>query len=252
MIQLKSYKICSFLFICLLGLQINCQTRQASENTPSKEIKQTTQTDVSDEKIKELFVDSGLGEGDSKFEELMTFPKERIIHVVQKIKENGLSENDEQYFNEHSSEILKMKAASFLWTLNVDREANEKYIVDIESKKDFRHFYATEHLMGFIAEGKKEYLPIIFEYSPKWDGAYSYGQWNLYNELENAPKSFLFYLSKEPIRIRKTIYKILATKSETYDKERLEKIKIIIKKLTKDREMKNAVEEFLREVYKNQ
>jgi hypothetical protein len=245
-----SFKICSFLFIGLLGLQINCQTRQTLDNTPDNAAQQTVEPNKTDEKIKELFVDSGLGEGDSKFEELMTFPKERIISVVQKIKEDGLSKDDDQYFRESSNEILKMKAASFLWTLNVDREANEKYIVDIESKKDYRHFSASEHLMGFVAGGKKEYLPILFEYSPKWDGAYSYIQWNLYNELENAPKPFLFYLSKEPFKIRKTIYKVLTTKSETYDKERLEKIKAIIKNLKKDKEMKNAAEEFLRETGK--
>jgi len=34
MIKLMSYKIYSFIFACLPGLQVNYQTRQASENIP--------------------------------------------------------------------------------------------------------------------------------------------------------------------------------------------------------------------------
>jgi hypothetical protein len=245
-----NYKIVSFLFICLFGLQTGCQTGAALVSVPDNAVRQTVRDDISDEKIKQLFVDSGLHEDDGFYKELMTCPKERIIAVVQKIKENGLSKNDEKYQNERADEILKMKAASFLWTLGVEREANEKYIVDIAKKKDWLRFYAIDHVAGFISEGKKEYFPIVFEDALKWDGAFLYIQAFLLDELENSPKSFLFYLSKEPVAVRKRIYEVITLKGDIYDEKSLEKIKSNVEKLKADDETKTIAAEFLREVDK--
>lgn len=247
-----SFKICSFLFICLLGLQINCQTKQTLDNTPNNVAQQTVEPNETDEKIKELFVDSGLGDGDGKLDELMKFPKANIIAVVQKLKENGLSKTDEQYFSWYSDEDLKMKCAYFLWELGVEREVNEKYIVDAAKTSGLINSPSKEYLMVIVSKGKKEYLPIIFEDAPKWQGAYLFIQGNFYYELENSPKPFLLYLSKESVEIRKAVYKTMALKGETYDERRSEKIKAIIKNLKKDKKMKNAAEEYLREVYKKQ
>ena len=241
-------KIFLFLFICLLGLQVSCQTGQAISADNFKP--QTTDDDKIDEKIKQLFVDSGLGDGDGFLEELMTFPRERIIAVVQKLKENGLSKDDEQYQNESSNETLKMKAASFLWKLSVEREANEKYIVDIAKKKDSRRFVAIEHVTNFISEGKKEYFPVVFEDALKWDGAFLYFQSFLLDELENSPKPFLHYLSKEPAAIRKRIYWVITLDGEFFDEKRFGKIKTNIAKLKSDAEIKDAVKEFLKDVNK--
>lgn len=244
-----SHKINSFLFVCLLGFQVGCQTSRAVVSLPEDAAPQTIRDDPSDEKIKQLFVDSGLHEDDDFFKELMTFPRERIIAVVQKIKENGLSENDERYQTESGNEILKMKAASFLWELGVEREANEKYIIDIERQKDFRHFFAFEHLMGFVIDGKKEYLSIVFKSALKWDGAYLYVQGSFIDELENSPKEFLYYLSKERSAVRQKVYTVITLDGEFFDEKRLEKIKANVERLKNDGETKTIAVEFLRAVF---
>jgi hypothetical protein len=242
-------KLRSFLFICLLGFQINCQTQQASVNILDYDDKQIAETNISDEKIRLLFIESGLGEGDGKLEELMTFPKERIVAVVQKIKDNGVAEGEEGYQNEYQSEHLKIKSAYFLWKLGADTAANEKYIVDLTKTKDFRRHYALSYLESIISEGKKEYLPVIFEFAPEADAAYFTEVSGLFQyELENSPKTFLLYLSKMPFKIRKGVYEVVSFKGEVYDAETFQKIKANVGKLTEDKEVKNIAGEFLREV----
>jgi hypothetical protein len=269
-----SKKLCLFLFICLLGFQNGCRTEQAFVSVPDNnqiaetndcadENKQTIETGVADndsnqilenetpdEKIERLFVTSGLGEGDGFLEELMTFPKEKIIAVVQKLKETGISKHEYRY-SDDTDEILKIKSAYFLWTLGVDTAANEKYIVDLTKTKSFKRNSALSYLECIISEGKKEYLPIIFEFAPEADGAYFTEVSGLFQyELENSPKTFLLYLSKMPFPIRKSAYRVVSVKGEVYDEEIFQKIKANVRKLKEDKEVKNTAAEFLREVDK--
>lgn len=259
-------KFGAFLFICLLGFQLGCQTGQSSVNVPDCDYKQTAQTNISercddkqaaetnisDKEIKLLFIESGLGEGDGKLEELMTFPRERIVAVVRKLKENGLAKGEEGFQTEHQSEYLKVKSAYFLWSLGVDTAANEKYIVEATKNKDFsKKFDALSYLEIIINEGKKEYLPIVFEAAPHADGAYATEMRGLFvDELENSPKIFLDYLSGEPLRNRKSVYELVSHADEMVGEKTLEKIKANVKKLQNDKDVKNIAAEFLREVNK--
>lgn len=243
-----------FLIICLLGLQFNCQTKQASENIPNNTNRQIAETNVSDEEIKLLFIDSGLVEGDGNLEKLMALPKEKVISVVQKIKSNGISRGEKGFQSDYQSESLKIKSAFFLWKLGVDSLANEKYVVDAAQNKDINlRFDAVGFLEVIIGEGSKEYLPIIFNSALEVDGGPAEEMLGFFvDELENSPEIFLLYLSKEPFKIRKSVYQLVFYSIEMIGEETFEKIKSNVQNLTKNRETKNIAEEFLREVNKKQ
>lgn len=247
-----AYKLCLFLLFCLPGFA--CQTGQTSVNIPQNDNKQTPQTGVSDEEIKILFVESGLGEGDGNLEKLMKLPKERVVAVVRKVKENGLARGETGFQTEHQSESLKVKSAYFLWKLGVDTAANEKFIVDATKNKDISlRFNAFTYLESIVWDGKKEYLPLIFKAAPEADGAYAMEMHGLFlNELEHSPKIFLLYLSKESLEIRKRVYKLMPAKSDVFDEETFQKILANVRKLEDDKEVKNIAGEFLRELDKRQ
>lgn len=247
-----SLRLGIFLSVCLLGFQLGCQTRQAAQSIPKNADKQTVETGASDEKIKLLFIESGLGEGDGKLEELMTFPREKIISVVQKIKAGGVSKGEAGYQSEYSSEYLKTKSAYFLWHLGVDTAANEKYIVEATKNKDSSvKFNALSYLEIIVSEGKKEYLPIVFAAAPQADGAYATEMRGLFvYELENSPKIFLEYLSKEPLKIRKIAYELVSHADEMIGEKTLEKINANVEKFKDDKDLKFIAAEFLREVNK--
>lgn len=262
-----SDRLCSFLFVCcLLGFQTGCQIGQVAADdsivgprpTPENgfsrgDIEQTDETDGADEKIKRLFLDSGLGEGDGFYAELMTFPKERIVAVVKKLREKGLAADEEGYYNESSNENLKIKSAYFLWKLGADRAANEKYIVEAARSKENRHFDALSYLRIMIVEGKKEFLPIIFEYTPEAGGAGAMETYGLFiGELEKSSEIFFRFLSEESPRIRQSVYELVSLKGELYDEKTFEKIMANAKKLRADKKLKNIAEEFLRELDKRQ
>jgi len=252
MVYQMSFRLCLFLFICLLGSQLGCQTRQATENTSDCIYEQTAETDVSDEKIRLLFIESGLGEGDGKLEELMTFPKEKIVAAVQKIKVRGVAKGEEGYQTEYHSEYMKTKSAYFLRKLGVDAAENEKYIVEATKNKDFSlKFDALSYLEIFISEGRKEYLPIVFEAAPEADGGAGMEmQLLLVYELEKSPKIFLDYLSKEPLRNRKSVYDLVSYSDEMVGRGTLKKIKANVGKLKADKNLKIIAAEFLSEISK--
>ena len=102
-----------------------------------------------------------------------------------------------------------------------------------------------------IGEGKKEYLPIIFKTVPEADGAYALGIHGLFaNELQDSPKTFLLYLSKESVGIRKEVYQLISRTEEVETRETFEKINASVEKLKDDEELKFIAAEFLREVNK--
>ncbi|HLM01623.1 MAG TPA: hypothetical protein VK400_11260 [Pyrinomonadaceae bacterium] len=261
-----SNKLGSFLFICLLGFQFGCQIGQTPANIPGCDDKhaaeadisegcddkQAAETNISDEEIRLLFIESGLGEGDGKLAELMTFPKERIAAVVRKLKENGIARGEEGFQTEYHSEDVKVKSAYFLRSLGVDTAANEKYIVEATKNKDSsKKFNALSYLEIIISEGKKEYLPIVFEAAPQADGAHAIEMRFLFvYELENSPKIFLDYLSKQPLTNRKSVYELVSHSDEAVREKTLEKINANVGKFKEDKELKIIAAEFLREVGK--
>ena len=242
------YKLCSFLFIFLLGCQVGCQTEQAAKNISGNDNKQITETKVSEEDIKQMFIDSGLGEGDGNLEKLMALPRERVVAVVQKIKTDGVAK--ESY--EGESQSLKIKSAYFLWKLGVDTESNEKFIVDAAKDKDISLKFDALGYLGIIAsKGKKEYLPMIFKSAPQADGAYAMDLLGFFvDELQNSPKIFLQYLSGESLQVRKRVYKLVSLADELSGEGTLEEIKQKVEKLKEDKALKNIAGEFLREVGK--
>lgn len=249
-------KLHLLLFICLLGFSINCQTKQASEDSPNEteNNNQIVKTDVSDKEITQLFIDSGLGEGDGKLIELMALPKERVVSVVQNIKDNGIAKGEYGYQTEYEIEHLKIKSAYFLWKLGVDSSANEKHIVDATKNKDWKfRFDAFSYLGAIIGGGKKEYLPMVYEVAPNADNAFAEGLHGLFvYELENTPQVFLQYLAKDSFKIRKSVYKLVSYTDEMFGEETFEKIKSNVRELKENKETKKIAEEFLREVDKKQ
>src|SRR5215217_3854159 len=78
--------------ICLCGFQTGCQTGQATSvnnlNPP------VTRDTISDDDIQELFINSGLREDDANFKKLMALPRERVVAVVQKLKDDGVKKSE--------------------------------------------------------------------------------------------------------------------------------------------------------------
>lgn len=241
-----------FLFICLFGFQVNCQTNQATENIPTNDNKQKADLPVSDDDIQELFINGGLGEGDGNLEKLMALPKERVIAVVQKLKDNGISKGERGYQTEYQSEPLKLKSAYFLWTLNVDKAENEKYIVDATNNEDNgKKFDALTYLEIIVSDGKKEYTPIVLKAAPLASGAFAGDMHGfVIGELESSPKIFLLYFSKESSEVKKAVYSLVSLTEEMFGKSSFEKIKSNLEKMKSDAEVKSIAEEFLREINK--
>lgn len=235
-------KFSLFLFICLFSFQANCQTNQATENIATNNNQQKGDSPISDDEIQQLFIDSGLGEGDGKLKELMALPQERVIAVVQKLKDNGIEKG----------ESLKLKSAYFLWSLGVDKAENEKFIVEATKNKDISEMFdAMTWLENIVSEGKKEYTPIVLKAAPLANGAFATEMHGFaVGELEDSPKIFLLYFSKESAEVKKSIYSLVSYTEEMFGKESFEKIKSNLEKMKSDAEVKSIAEEFLREINK--
>lgn len=241
-----------FLFICLFSFQANCQTNQPTEIIATNSNQQKADSPISDDEIQDLFIQGGLDEGDGNLEKLMALPRERVITVVQKLKDKDIGKGERGYQTEEQSGSLKLKSAYFLWTLEVDKAENEKYIVDIAKRKDFRlKFEAISWLAVIVGNGKTEYLAIILKSAPEADGFYAEGLHGFFvKELENSPKTFLLYLSKESTKVRKSVYSLVSQDEEIFGKTSFEKIKSNLENLKSDAEVKDIAEEFLREISK--
>jgi hypothetical protein len=249
-----AYKIFLFLCIGLLGLQTACQTGQALVASPDNFNQQIAEDAISDDDIQELFIDGGLGEGDGNLMKLMALPRERVIAVVQKLKDNGIRRGERGYQSEFQSDDLKLKSAYFLWSLKVNPDENEKYIVDAAKNKDTDlKLEAISWLCVIAGEGKKEHLPIIFKSTPQADGFYAGGLQGFFiGEIMSAPKTFLVYLSKEDKQVRKSVYELFALTDEMFGQEKLAQINTVVKNLKNERETKAIAEEFLKEAGKKQ
>ncbi|HEY0461768.1 MAG TPA: hypothetical protein VGC97_21735 [Pyrinomonadaceae bacterium] len=241
-----------FLFICLLGLQIGCQTGQAtSAGTLNLPITEDT---ISDDDIQELFIDSGLGEDDGNFKKLMALPRERVVEIVQKLKDNGIRQAERGYQSENQSDDLKLKSAYFLWKLGVNADENEKYIVEAtKSKESSLRLEAIGWLCVIAGNGKAEHLPVILKSTPQADGFYAEGLQGFFiGELLSEPKVFLLYLSKEDLKVRRSVYELIASTDEMWGQEKMDKVNTAVRALKDDKETEKIVEEFLREVRKRQ
>lgn len=241
-------KFSLFLFICLFSFQANCQTNQATENIATNSNQQKGDLPISDDEIQQLFIDSGLGEGDGKLKALMALPKEKVIAVVQKLKVKG--ESGKQ--NEESDERLSLKSAYFLWSLDIDKAENEKFIIEATKNKDISEkFNAMTWLQNIVSEGKKEYTPIVLKAAPLADGAFAAEMHGfVIGELEDSPKIFLLYFSKESAEVKESVYSLLSYTNRVYGSSAFEKLKSNLEKMKSDAEVKSIAEEFLREISK--
>lgn len=234
------------LFLCLVSLQVGCQTEQATADTSDNKLQ--AQNDISDEEIEELFLESGLGEGDGNLAKLMKLPRERVIAVVKKIK----AESDEE-----REARAKYKSIYFLRELGVDREENEKLIVEqakekLEEGPDGNYiskYEAIDWVAVFVGQGKKEYIPIILKAAPGADAGYAHAVYEtIIYELENSPKAFLQYLSEENRKVRKSVYDFVGYSKQMSGEKTFNKILSNAGKLKSDKDVEVIVKEFLSEV----
>lgn len=247
-----SDKILLFLFICLLGLQIGCQTGQAT--SADRLAPPITEDPVSDEEIQKLFIEAGLGDGDGNLNKLLALPREQVVAVVRKLRDQGIRKGEPNYEILYRSDDLRLKSAYFLWKLDIDAEANEKLIVEAAKNKDLsKKFEAVSWLCPIVGKGKKEYLPIIFQATPRADGGYAQGLQGFFiGEILSSPKPFLLYLSKENSKVRKSVYELLALTDEMWGREKMDRVNAAVNALKADEETKTIAEEFTKEVGKRQ
>ena len=102
-------KLHTILLICLLlGSTLACSDGKISATSAAQEKakNQTAQT-ITDKEIEELFLDSGLGEGDGNLKKLNALPQERVIAVVRKLRDR--SKDDPE------NPRVALKSSYFLW-----------------------------------------------------------------------------------------------------------------------------------------
>ena len=192
--------------ICVSCSSVNDAISQKSINNLEE------QTDPSDFAIREMFVESGLGEGDESLEELKKLPAERVAEVVKEIKLQGIREGDMNFGGERADELLRLKAAYFLVTLGVDAEANQEYLLRTARSKDGAlKFRALELLAALVKSGKKELLPVFFEAAPDARGLLAESLAKFFvEEARNSTEPFLRYLSKQPKNVRSAVTRMIA------------------------------------------
>lgn len=170
------------------------------------------QADPSDFAIREMFIESGLGEGDENLKELKKLPTERVAEVVREIKEQGIREGDMNFGGERADELLRLKAAYFLVTLKVDAEANQEYLLRAARSKDGAlKFRALELLAALVKSGIKELLPVLFEAAPDSKGLVAESLTKFFvEEARNSTEPFLRYFSKQPKYVRSAVTRMIA------------------------------------------
>ncbi len=186
------------IFIALSLIFSSCSTiNEQIENSSMNNLE--AQTEPSDDAIREMFIESGLGEGDGNLEELMKLPKERVVAVVQAIR------ND-------ADQRLRMKAAYYLATQHVDAKANTDYLLENARSKDPAiRLDALEHIASLASDGRAELYPILFEAAPTADGHLSEVLVYFFvDEAQKGTRPFLHGLSKQPKNVRNSVAKLIS------------------------------------------
>ncbi len=200
------------IFVALIAiLSSACSTiNEQIENSSMNNLE--SQTEPSDDAIREMFIESGLGEGDGNLEELRKLPKERVIAVVQSIKNNGIRKGDRNFGGERSDQLLRLKAAYYLATLDVDAKDNIDCLLKATKSKDISiRIEAIEHVASLAGDGRDELLPVLFEAAPSSDG--HLGEvltFFFVDEAQKSTKPFLAALSKQPKNVRNAVAKLIS------------------------------------------
>ncbi len=239
------------LFLCLLGFQISCkteQTRATSQNTQTK-----LQEDNSDDEIRKLFIEFEGKQNDLNLAKLETLPKERFIKVVKEIRKNGIPYDYMDSQSEIHNAYVKLKSAYYLFELGIDKTENEQYILQkakVETPaKAYEKDLAVFFIGKLIANGKKEFFPIVFAAIPTLEGQpANTGYEIIHNEIERSPNVFLQYLSNETLETRKSIYKMMREMKNLYSKDVWKKLISSIRNVVDDKEVEKTAKELLKEV----
>lgn len=200
----------TFIFLIVLAIS-GCSTiNEQIENSSMNNLE--SQTEPSDDAIREMFIHSGLGEGDGNLEELKKLPRERVVAVVQEIRKNGIRQGDENFGLENSDRVLRMKAAYYLASLDVDSKQNIDYLLEGAKSKDASiRLEALEHIASLAGDGRDELLRVLFDAAPEADGHLS--EMLVYFFVDYSQKStrqFLKGISKQPKSVTNAVAKLIS------------------------------------------
>ncbi len=199
------------------------------------------QTEPSDFAIREMFIESGLGEGDGLLKDLNELPKDRVVAVVQEIRTDGIKEGDLNFGKDYADEKLRIKAAYYLAKVGVDAEANESYLLKFARSDVTELRWSALDQLSF----KDEYLPLIFEEAPRADGWFAEGLVRLFaSKLESSPESFLRSLANQPLKNRQAVFKLILM-MEKQKPGTIDSLREKVLPLTKNRELRSFAGEFL-------
>ncbi len=198
------------IFALLLAASACSTVNEQIENSSMNNLE--SQTEPSDDAIREMFIASGLGEGDGNLEELKKLPKDRVVAVVQSIRKNGIRQGDTNFGVETADRQLRMKAAYYLATLDVDAKENIDFLLEgAKSKDKSARFDALENIVALAGRGHTELLPVIFEAAPSADGAFGEGLVYFFvDEAQKSTKPFLRALSKQPKTVKSSVAKLIS------------------------------------------
>jgi hypothetical protein len=208
------------------------------------------QTEPSDAAIREMFIESGLGEGDSLYEEVKKLPKDRVIAVVRAVRNVGIKQGDQNFGLEFADERLKMKAAYYLCVSDVDYPANENFLLEFSKSANLElKWEALGHIAALAGNGRKEYLPMLFASVKGADGHFSEGLvYFFFDEAENSTEQFLRHLSRESPASRAAVLKLIAGGREIIGAETVVDARARVSDFQKDGELAKTAGEFLAKV----
>lgn len=235
------------LFVCFMSVGCGSIGRQI-ENASMDNLEQ--QAEPSDGMIRELFVESGLGEGDESLAELNRIERDRVVRVVRGIKEKGIREGDANFGLPFADERLRIKAAYFLAKLGDDPAGNDEFLLRMSKSKDPAvRIDAVDFIAARVGDGRKEFLPILFEEAPGADGHVAEGLVYFFaDEAETATETFLTYLAKEPKSTRIAVFKLIAMSDSADHPDATESVRKKVAVFTESPALKAIATEFLANV----
>lgn len=246
------HNACKLLILLAVGFAFNasgCKSvGEQIENSSMSNLEQ--QTEPSDLGIRQMFIQSGLGEGDEFLVELGKIQRERVVTIVREIREAGIREGDENFGAPNADLFLKMKAAYYLITLDVDVKSNESLLLDNTKSKDAEiKAEALSYLANLVDRGKYEYLPIFFAAAARSDNhdaeelAYLFA-----DHVKRSPDQFLKYLAREPKPTRMAVYELLSGAGAVEGEDAVNEIRAKVGPLIENAELKAIAAEFLANV----
>ena len=243
--NVKSGVILFVIFVGIISLACSNVNDQIESRSMSNLEQQTEPSDVA---IREMFIESGLADGDSLLEDLMKIDRERVVAIVRELKDNGIREGDTTFGAPNADKVLRLKAAYFLFWLGVEADENEKYVVDVATANDaFLRNEALGWVAAMVGDGRKQHLPLLFAATAKADTHLAEGLTYFYlDELQASPDSFLRQLSKQSTTIRFAVYRFISKSITAEESEEFEAIRKKVAVFLENPELKAPAAEFLK------